>query len=145
MPGGERPVAIRFAASFGLVAGDFDDVEAPVDGHDTFVDRPAGRVEDVPSAPFYLCGSRPAWWELGGGVAVLADHDPAAFFAVAGSGGDVPNGLPPQPSTLGPTCCWDVAICSDGSSPRGPRGDYISCPPCCGDRKAVRSRLSKVS
>ena len=80
---------------------------------------------------------------LRGGV--LAAHNPAAFFAVAGSGGDVPNGLPPRPPTLGPACCWDTAICSDGSSPRGQRGDYISCPPCSGGRKAVRSRLSMAS
>ena len=70
------------------MAGDFDEVEASVGGHDPLVDRPAGRVQDVPTALFYPRRACPARWELGGGVAVLADHDPAAFFALAASGGD---------------------------------------------------------
>ena len=73
----ERPAAIRFAIAFGLVASDFDEVEASIGGHDSLVDCSAGRIQDVSAALFYPCRPCPARRELGGGVSVLADHDPA--------------------------------------------------------------------
>ena len=53
------------------MAWDFNEVDAPVDGHDPLEDCAASDVEDVPTALIDPCGSRAAWWELGGGVAVV--------------------------------------------------------------------------